>query len=100
MVLLSIDIFLNETDTDTNIVSWASAIPILILVSLAGPQRYRYRYLVSEAKVSVNDTDTDSIAHPCSCHEIWKILQQLNCKNAKFHTIQGIKITKEIGIKW
>ena len=34
-----------------------------------------------------------------SCHEIWKILQQLNCKNAKFHTIQGIKITKEIGIK-
>ena len=34
-----------------------------------------------------------------SCHEIWKILQQLNCKNAKFHTIQGIKNTKEIGIK-
>ena len=28
---------LNETDTDTSIGSWASAIPIPILVSLAGP---------------------------------------------------------------
>ena len=35
---------LNETDTDTSIGSWDSAIPIPILISLAGPQRYRYQY--------------------------------------------------------
>ena len=47
---------LNETDTDTSIVSWASPIPIPILVSLAGPQRYRYQY----HQLDLSDTDTNT----------------------------------------
>ena len=51
---------LNETDTNTSIVNWASAIPIPILVSLSGPHRYRYQYRY----LDLSDTDTDTSIVP------------------------------------